>query len=79
MSAKVACRGYSLNLQRAIVDLGADVSFQEAKKKVKEHYGLELPLSSIQSLVEKHARKIVGQVKKRCGEERVKSYLSRAK
>ena len=58
MSAKVACRGYSLNLQRAIVDLGADVSFQEAKKKVKEHYGLELPLSSIQSLVEKHARKI---------------------
>lgn len=58
LSAKVVCRGYSFNLQRAIVDFGADVSFQEAKKKVKEHYGLELPVSSIQSIVENHAKKI---------------------
>lgn len=57
-SAKVACRSYSLNLQKAIVDLGADVSFQEAKKKVKEHYNLDLPLSSIQSIVENHAKNI---------------------
>lgn len=34
------------------------MSFQEAQKKIKEHYCLELPLSSIQSIVENHARKI---------------------
>ena len=58
LSARVACRSYSLNLQRAIVDFGADVSFQEAQKKLKEHYNLELPLSSVQAIVENHARNI---------------------
>lgn len=35
-----------------------DVSFQEAQKKLLEHYRLELPLSSIQSIVENHAKNI---------------------
>lgn len=56
--AKVKCRSYSLHLQRAIVDFGADVSFQEAQKKLKEHYNLEVPLSSVQGIVENHARNI---------------------
>jgi hypothetical protein len=56
--AKVKCRSYSHHLQRAIVDFGADVSFQETQKKVIEHYGIELPLSSIQTITEKHARNI---------------------
>ena len=33
-SAQVKCRSYSYYLQRAIVDFGADVSFQEAQKKL---------------------------------------------
>jgi hypothetical protein len=57
-SAKVRCRSYSHYLQRAVVDLGADVSFQEAQKKVIEHYRIELPVSSIQAITENHAKKI---------------------
>lgn len=58
LSANLKCRSYSLRLQRAIVDFGADVSFHEAQGKLKEHYGLEVPLSSIQSIVENHAKNI---------------------
>lgn len=54
--AKIKCRSYSSYLQRAIVDFGADVSFQEVQKKLKEHYNLELPLSSVQGIVKGHAR-----------------------
>jgi hypothetical protein len=56
--AKVKCRAYSHHLQRVIVDLGADVSFLEAQKKVLEHYRVELPLSSIQAITENHAKNI---------------------
>ena len=58
LSAKIKCRSYSSRLQRAIVDFGADVSFQEAQRKLKEHYSLEIPLSSVQDIVENHAKKI---------------------
>lgn len=56
--AKVKCRSYSHYLQRAIVDFGSDVSFQEAQKKVLEHYKVELPVSSIQVITENHAKGI---------------------
>src|ERR1700733_6119322 len=58
LEAKVRCRSYSYHLQRAIVDFGADVSFQEAHKKLLEHYRIELPVSSIQAIVENHAKNI---------------------
>jgi hypothetical protein len=58
LSAKLKCRSYSLCLQRAIVDFGADVSFQEAQKKLKEHYDIEVPLSSLQGIVENHAKNV---------------------
>jgi hypothetical protein len=58
LSAQVACRSYSHHLQRAIVDFGADASFQDAQKKILEHYKLDLPLRSIQIIVENHARNI---------------------
>src|SRR5690348_1826563 len=57
-NAKVKCRSYSHHLQRAIVDLSADVSFQEVQKKVSEHYKIELPISSIQAITENHAKNI---------------------
>ncbi len=57
-SAQIKCRSYSYYLQRAIVDFGADVSFQEAQKKLLEHYRLELPVSSIQAIVENHAKNV---------------------
>lgn len=56
--AKVKCRSYSSCLQKVLVDFGADVSFQEAQKKVKEHYNLEISKSSLQAIVKTHAKHI---------------------
>ena len=51
-------RGYSLPLQRALVDFGADESFLEATKKMSEHYGVEVPLSAARSYTLTHAKAI---------------------
>lgn len=64
LSAQVKCRSYSRHLQRAIVDFGADVSFQEAQQKLVEHYRIELPVSSIQTIVENHAKNIFDFIEK---------------
>jgi hypothetical protein len=40
------------------VDFGADVSFQEAQKKLLEHYRVTVPLSSIQAIVKNHAKNV---------------------
>jgi hypothetical protein len=50
-SAKVKSLGYSLALQRAISDFGADGSFSSAVMKMKEHYGIEVPASTIRLIV----------------------------
>ena len=56
LSAGVACRTYSQALQRAMVDFGADDSFAEAVKKMKEHYRIEVPESALRSLTHQHAQ-----------------------
>ncbi|HEY6438166.1 MAG TPA: hypothetical protein VIY47_16360, partial [Ignavibacteriaceae bacterium] len=38
------------------MDFGVDVSFREAKKKLREHYRIEVGESAIQAIVENHAR-----------------------
>ncbi len=58
-SSGVKCRSYSLPLQRVIVDFGADTSFKDTKKKVNEHYAIDLPESSIQIITEKHAKNML--------------------
>lgn len=55
-SAAVRCRGYSTVLQRIITDFGAEVSFHRIGQKLKEHYGLQLPQSTAQAIVEEHAK-----------------------
>lgn len=69
LSARVTCRSYSNHLQRVIVDFGADASFKDAQKKILEHYKLDLPLSSIQIIVENHAKKIFEFVEQEVFEE----------
>jgi len=54
----LSCRSYSFPLQRVLTDFGADASFAEAAKKVKEHYGIEVPPLSIENITLKHAEKI---------------------
>jgi hypothetical protein len=43
-------------LQRALTDFGADHSFMEATQKVREHYGIELPASSVRERTLAHAK-----------------------
>ena len=58
--AKVSARAYSLPLQRVLTDFGADHSFVEATQKVREHYGIELPVSSVRERTLAHAKAIGG-------------------
>ncbi len=58
LSAGVKGRAYSLPLQRRITDFGADVSFSRASEKLKEHYGITVPVSSIQIITEAHAENV---------------------
>jgi len=43
-------------LQRALTDFGADHSFVVASKKMREHYGVELPASSVRCWTLAHAK-----------------------
>jgi len=54
--AQISARGYSLPLQRVLTDFGADHSFAEATRKVREHYGIELPSSSVRERTLAHAK-----------------------
>lgn len=49
------CRGYSIPLQRAITDFGADNAFDQVSDKLLEHYGINVPSSSVVKIVERHA------------------------
>lgn len=60
--AAIQHRGYSLPLQRALTDFGADNSFLAATKKMQEHYGVELPMSGAREHTLTHA-KAAGAVK----------------
>lgn len=54
-TAEVYCRGYSLPLQRAISDFGADVPFGRIPEKLREHHGISVPISSAQAITQNHA------------------------
>jgi hypothetical protein len=57
-SAQVYCRSYSLPLQRVIVDFGADVPFGRIPEKLREHHGIEVPVSSAQAMTQAHAERV---------------------
>lgn len=60
--ARIGAREYSRPLQRALTDFGADHSFAEAAKKMREHYGVDLPASSARDCTLAHA-KVIGAVR----------------
>ncbi len=45
-------------MQRAIVDFGADGAFGRIPEKLKEHYGIEVPVSSARMITYQHAGEI---------------------
>jgi Uncharacterised protein family (UPF0236) len=60
-SAEVACRGYSEGLQRALTDFGAEKAFARAAVRVKEHYGMEVPVSAVREITEEHGAQMLAQ------------------
>lgn len=59
-SAQVKCRGYSAPLERRLVDFGSDESFDKACDKLREHYGVIIPPSSMRIITEKHGGEMRG-------------------
>ena len=60
-AARVKCCGCSRLLQRVTTDFGADSSFDTAAKKLKEHYGITLPVSACRNITEAHGAKMAAQ------------------
>jgi|JI10StandDraft_1071094.scaffolds.fasta_scaffold40665_2 hypothetical protein len=58
LKSGVIPRGYSMPLQRKVVDFGADVPFHSVPKKLAEHYGIELCPEVIRKTTLKHAEKV---------------------
>jgi len=58
----VSCRSKSRLLQRVLTDLGAEKSFAQASRQLKEHYGVALHPSSVRQVVETQARRAEGFV-----------------
>jgi hypothetical protein len=46
-------------LQRAIAEFGADVPFGQIPKKLLEHHGISVPISSAQGITQIHAQKVL--------------------
>ncbi|MDP6736542.1 MAG: UPF0236 family protein [Nitrospinaceae bacterium] len=63
----VSSRSCSVPLQRAVCDFGMEASFEQAGKRVKEHYGFTLPVSAVASVTREHARAIAAKQEAREG------------
>jgi hypothetical protein len=48
-------RSYSKRCQRLITDFGIEESFHQAVERMKEHHGIDVNVSSIRNITEKHA------------------------
>ena len=46
-------------LQRVITDFGADVPFGQIPKKLLEHHGISVPISSAQGITQTHAQRVL--------------------
>ena len=52
--AAVSPRSCSLPLQRAMTDFGADHAFGQVPKKLQEHYGIRIAVSTVRKVTEGH-------------------------
>ena len=48
-------------LQLAITDFGADQPFGQVNTKLQEHYGIDVPVSTIRFITERHGKAIFEQ------------------
>lgn len=54
--AGVKSHGYSRRLQRVLVDFGAESSFEKSVARIKEHYGITVPVASVRQQTLRHGR-----------------------
>jgi hypothetical protein len=54
----VQARGYSRRLQRILTDFGAEASFGDAAERVREHYGITVPVSAVRQHTLCHGKAI---------------------
>jgi hypothetical protein len=73
--AQIKQNDYSLPLQRALTDFGADESFAAAVRKASEHYGIEVPVSGVRQQTLAHA-KAIGGVEHEPPKEPVKTLIT---
>jgi hypothetical protein len=57
-SAGISAQCCSLPLQRAMTDFGADHAFGQVPKKLTEHYGIDMPVSTIRKITEFHGEQM---------------------
>ena len=57
----MGCRSVSLPLQRVLADFGADHAFGRVPDKLREHYGIGMPVSTIRLTTGRHAQCIFEQ------------------
>jgi hypothetical protein len=50
-------RGYSRRCQRLVTDFGIEESFGQAADRVKEHHGVDINVSAVRNITEKHANR----------------------
>lgn len=58
VAAQIKSRQYSLPLQRAMTDFGAEESFAQAARRVHEHYGIEVSVNAARAHTLAHAKAI---------------------
>jgi hypothetical protein len=58
IEGRVQNLAYSRRLQRVMVDFGAESAFAPAAARVREHYGIEVLVSSVRDSTLKHAAQI---------------------
>ena len=56
--AGVSPRGYSRRLQRILVDFGAENAFAPAARRVREHYGFDVPAGAVRQWTLRHGKGI---------------------
>ncbi len=55
--ASVTNRSYSKRCQRLVTDFGIEESFNQAAIRMKEHHGVEINVSAVRNITEKHANR----------------------
>lgn len=76
LKANVRPRAYSRRLQRVLTDFGAESAFVAAASRVREHYGIVVPVSGVGAATLQHAKTIALTVEKMKAKARVQTLVT---